>query len=427
MRLSYLSDYINIISYISPMLQSKVTHYTRYTLSLFILQAALIATIATAEETSVDLDILKQADALEPFMTAAQKIAYVKLEAELDSARSDLRSGKHLANTKASSFDPNRDLKPIIDRGKKLILESESTISAKQIEMAQHLLNISEQKSKKQAADLAKYDYKLVSSDLNSALVNHSLTLLDKCWKLGYETLFFHTAFIRTLGGTQQVSEPIRNLAYDALTQADGSRFSVRIPMNFELNYEKVGEDTEIFSYENSDLFEGEKKALLAIELTVPKGSSTGLLSMHAIDLCTQQIVAHELIKIFDLTEVINSQEEANQDYFTNKVQLRDPSRTIEVLSQLSTPYTFELAVNPSMAAVNEQLTHTLIKNSKLKIVATDFINRSYGKATKERAQWIGSANATITLETADKEDTYQVNAIANKRSLSIGLLTLKP
>ena len=197
--------------------------------------------------------------------------------------------------------------------------------------------------------------------------------------------------------------------------------------MNFELNYEKFGEDTEIFSYENSDLFEGEKKALLAIELTVPKGSSTGLLSMQAIDLCTQQIVAHELIKIFDLTEVINSQEEANQDYFTDKVQLRDPSRTIEVLSQLSTPYTFELAVNPSMAAVNEQLTHTLIKNSKLKIVATDFINRSYGKVTKERAQWTGSANATISIEMADKEDTYQINANANERSLSIGLLTLKP
>ena len=409
------------------MLQSKVTHYTRLTLSLLILQAALIATIATAEETSVDLNILKQADALEPFMTAAQKIAYVKLEAELASARSDLRSGKHLANTKASSFDPNRDLKPIIDRGKKLILESESTISAKQIEMAQYLSNISEQRSREQAADLTKYDYKLVSSDLNSALVNHSHTLLDACWKLGYETLFFHTAFIRNLEETQQESEPIRNLAYDALTQADGSRFSVRIPMNFELNYEKVGEGTEIFSYENSDLFEDEKKALIAIELTVPKGSSTGLLSMHAIDLCTQQIVAHELIKIFDLTEVINSQEEDKQDCFTDTVQLRDPSRTIDVLSQLSTPYTVELAANPSRAAVKEQLTHPLIKHSKLKIVASDFINRSYGKATKEHVHWTGSANATISIEMADKEGSYQVNANANKRSISIGLLTLKP
>ena len=268
------------------MLQSKVTHYTRLTLSLLILQATLIATIATAEESSVDLNILKQADALEPFMTVAQKIAYVKLEAELDSARSNLRSGKHLANTKASSFDPNRDLKPIIDRGKKLVLESEATISAKQIEMAQHLLNISEQRSQEQSADLTKYDYKIVSSDLNSALMNHSRTLLDACWKLGYDTLFFHTAFIRNLEEAQQESEPIRNLAYDALTQADGSRFSVRIPMNFELNYEKVGEGTEIFSYENSDLFEGEKKALLAIELTAPKGSSIPVLTLvsFAID-----------------------------------------------------------------------------------------------------------------------------------------------
>jgi hypothetical protein len=409
------------------MLQSKVTDYTRLTLTLLILQAALIATIATAEETSADLNILRQADALEPFMTVGQKIAYAKLEAELDSARSDLRSGKHLANTKASSFDPNRDLKPIIDRGKKLVLKSEATINAKLIEMAQFLLNISEKNSRKRAADLTKYDYRLVSSDLNSALVNYSHTLLDACWKLGYETLFFHTAFIRNLKEKQQVSEPIRKLAYDALTQADGSRFSVRIPVDFELNYEKVGQGTEIFSYENSDLFQGEKKALLAIELTVPNGSSTGLLLMHAIDLCTEQIVAHELIKIFDLTEVINSQEEYSQDYYTDMVQLRDPSRTIDVLSQLSTPYTFELAADPSIAPVNELLTHTLIKNSKLKIVATDFINRSYGKATKERTHWTGSANATISIEMADKEDAYQVNANANKRSLSIGMLTLKP
>jgi hypothetical protein len=62
-----------------------------------------------------------------------------------------------------------------------------------------------------------------------------------------------------------------------------------------------------------------------------------------------------------------------------------------------------------------------------LKIVATDFINRSYGKATKERTHWTGSANATISIEMADKEDAYQVNANANKRSLSIGMLTLKP
>ncbi len=426
MRLSHLSAYTNNNHTYPIMLPSKVTHYTRLTLSLLILQVALNVTNATTDETSVDLNILKQADALEPFMTAAQRIAYIKLEAELDSARSDLRSGKYLANTKASSFDPNRDLKPIIDRGKKLILKSEATIHAKQIEMAQHLLNISAKKSRDQAANLAKYDYRLVPSDLNSALINHSHTLLNACWKQGYETLFFHTAFIRNLEETQQISEPIRNLAYDALTKADGSRFSVRIPMNFELNYEKVGEGTEIFSYENSDLFEDEKKALLAIELTVPKGSSTGLLSMHAIDLCTQQIVAHELIKIFDLTEVINSQEKDNQDYFADKVRLRDPSRTIEVLSRLSNPYTFELEANPSMAAVNEQLTHTLINNSKLKIVATDFIIRSYIKNTEEQALWKGFANATISIEAADKEDTYQVSANANKRTLPIGMLTLE-
>ena len=77
--------------------------------------------------------------------------------------------------------------------------------------------------------------------------------------------------------------------------------------------------------------------------------------------------------------------------------------------------YTFELAANPSIAAVNKQLTHTLIENLKLKIVATDFINRCYGKATKEHAHWTGSANATISIEMTDQEDTYQVSAYANQ------------
>ena len=67
-------------------------------------------------------------------------------------------------------------------------------------------------------------------------------------------------------------------------------------------------------------------------------------------------------------------------------VQLLDPSRNIEFLSQVISPYTSELGANSSIAAVNEQLTHTLIKNSKLKIVATDFINHSYGNATNEHA-----------------------------------------
>ena len=407
------------------MLEPRITLFTKLKLSLLIPVVVLFTTNASANDTSVDLDILKQADTLVPYMTAEQKMYYLALEAELDSARSNLRSGKHLANTKASRINPDRDPKPIIDRGMKLVLESQAIINTKRVEIAQHLLDIREKKAQKQAADITRYDYSLVSSDLDSALANHSRKLLDTCWKLGYETLFFHTAFLNDLTLTQEASEPIRNRAYRALTQADGSRFSVSIPMNLVLNHGRIGEGTEIFSYENSDLFEGEKKALLAIELIIPKGSSTGLLSMRAIDLCTQQIVAHELIKILDISEAMNFQEEDHQDYLSDKVRLRNPSRTIEVLAKLSTPYIFELATAPSMAAVKEQLTHTLIKHSKLKIVASDFIKRNYDKAIEEVTSYKGPANATITLEATDKEGTYQVNAKANKRSLSIGLLTL--
>ena len=408
------------------MLKSRVTLFAKLTIRLFISLAVLVAFRAAASDTSVDLEILKEEDTLMPYMTPAQKMAYMKLEAELNSAKSNLRSGKHLVNTKPSSFDPNRDLKPIIDRGEKLVLESETTIKTKRLQMAQHLINIKRQKSLRQAADLTKYDYTLESFSLDSALANHSRSLLDTCWALGYETLFFHTAFVHDLTKTQQVSETIRSRAYDALTQADGPNFSVRIPMNFVLNNEGIGEGAEIFTYENSDLFEDEKKALLAVELVIPEGSSTGLLSMHAIDLCTQQIVAHELSKIVDIFEILDFQEQDYQDQLTDKFQLRDLSRTIELLAQLDNPYIFDFATDASMTVVNEQLTHTLIKHSSLKIVASDFIKRNYHKAIRENISYTGPANATIKLEVTDKEGTYQVNAEANMRSLSIGLLTLE-
>ena len=409
------------------MLKSKVTLFAKLTIRLYISLSVLVTFIAVANEAPEDLEVLKEADTLMPYMTPAQKMAYMKLEAELNSAKSNLRSGKHLINTKPSSFDPNRDLKPIIDRGEKLVLESQTIISAKRLQMAKHLTNIKEQKSLREAANLTKYDYSLELFGLDSALANHSRSLLDTCWALGYETLFFHTAFVHDLTKPQQVSETIRSRVYDALTQADGSSYSVRIPMNFVLNHDRIGEGTEIFTYENSDLFEDEKKALLAVELVIPEGSSTGLLSMRAIDLRTQQIVAHELSKIVDLFEILDFQEQDYQDQLTDKFQLRDLSRTIELLAQLDTPYIFDFATDASMTVVNEQLTHTLIKHSNLKIVASDFIKRNYHKATEEDISYAGLANATIKIEVTDKEDIYQVNAEANKRSLSIGLLTLNP
>ena len=408
------------------MLKSRVTLFIKLTIKLFIPLAVLVPFRATANEAPVDLEILKEADILVPYMTPAQKIVYIKLEAELNSAKSNLRSGKYLVNTKPSSFDPDRDLKPIIDRGEKLVLESEATINVKRLQIAKHLINIREQKSLSEAANLTKYDYCLASFDLDSALANHSRSLLDTCWALGYETLFFHTAFIHDLTKTQQASELIRNRAYDKLTQADGSRFSVRTPMNFELNYEGISEGTEIFTYDNSELFEDEKKALLAVELIIPEDSSTGLLSMRAIDLCTQQIIAHELSKIVDLYEILNLQEQDYQDQLIDKFQFRDSSRTIEILAQLDTPYTFDLASDAPMEAVKEQLTHTLIKHSSLKIVASDFIKRNYYIATNENTSYTSPANATITIEAADKECTYEVSANANERSLYIGLMTLE-
>ena len=190
------------------MLKSRVTLFAKLTIKLFIPLAALVTFRVVANEAPVDLEILKEADTLVPYMTPAQKIVYMKLEAELNSAKSNLRSGKYLVNTKPSSFDPDRDLKPIIDRGEKLVLESEATINVKRLQIAQALNKYQRAKVPgDRLLNLTKYDYSLASFDLDSALANHSRSLLDTCWALGYETLFFHTAFVHDLSKTQQASE----------------------------------------------------------------------------------------------------------------------------------------------------------------------------------------------------------------------------
>lgn len=394
-----------------------------------IIWPAFVSAKTSTDKNRADLSILEQRDALLPYMTATQKIEYLKLEAAVASAESDLRSGQHMANTKPSSFNPDRDIKPMIERGTQLILDSRAAIEAKQIEMAQLLSAVSAQRSQQYAVDLTKYDYTLESTDLETALAAQSRALLEACWEQGYDTLFFDNVFIRDNEGTHRVDAAIRNHAYDALIQVDGTTFSVTIPINFQLDSNALGNSADIFSYENATIFEGDKKALLVIECILPTGSSTGLLSMRAVDLKTQLITAHELVKVDDLARALNLQSEDNQDRIAGQLQLRDLSQTIDLFSRMSTPYTFELANDPSLAAITAQLTHTLVKHSNLKIVDSDFIMRGYGQTLEEPEAWTGQANASITVNAADQEGSYQVSAQANNsnRTLPIGILTLRP
>ena len=409
------------------MLRFKLKSCAHFLLTGILLLPLSTSAKSSAHKEQVNLSILKQEDALVPYMTAAQRADFYKLVTDIKSAESDLRSGHNLVKTKPSKLDPGRDLKPTIERGQQLIVQSEAAIERYQVKLVQLLQGVNSQKSHQQMIDLAQYDYTLETAGFNEALPGLCRSLLEACWERGYETLFFDGVFIQTGEGTQRAEAGIRNLAYDTLVEIDGSNFSITVPINFKLKPETRGKDGDDFTYENAAIFEQDQKALLAIELIAPTGSTTVLLSIRAIDLKTHTIAAHELIKINDLATILNLQAEGLEDGIAKHVQFRDPSQTIDVFAALNPPYIFELSDKATTGEAAALITYTLVKQSGLKIVDSAFIKRSYGKALEQFDAWVGQANASLTVEAADAAGVYQVNAQANDsdRTLSIGTLTL--
>jgi hypothetical protein len=404
------------------MLRFTLTSWAKLLLISLIIWPLSASAKSSAKKEPVDLSILQQSDALAPFMTSAQRIDYLKLDGALEAAGSNLRSGQHLVATKPSSFDPNRDVKPIIQRGERLIESALISMDTAQREMVALLTTVEGQKTAQINVDKMKYDFTLEAATLQEALATQCQQLLAACWDLGYETLFFDGVFIADEAGTQRAAAEFRNTFYDALVKIDGNTFSVTLPIAFQLKPDTIGQGRQIFSYENAHIFKDDKKALLAIELTLPQGSSSGLLSLRAIDLETQEIAAKRLVKITDLAQILGRAGEGSQgaeleDRIPAQVALRNQANTLERLSTLNSPYTFNVAdgsdsTDGKVAAT--LLTHTLLGNSTLQLTDSDFIRRAYGESLNMPDTWIGQANAHLTLTETEETGSYQLSAQAD-------------
>lgn len=418
------------------MLRSKLRSWVKLLLIVVIISPVVTSGLTAQKKEPVDLSILAQEDSLIAYMRPAQRLEHVQLESAMDSAESDKRSGQHLMQTQPSTFAPDRDIQPMIKRGEELVARAEQKIAATQEAMVELLSEVESQKIVQVASDLTKYDYALSSALYEEAIIEQCQQLLETCWELGYETLFYDGAFLQDNEGTRRVGAELRNNIYDTLVKIDGTKFSVVIPVDFELREDTTGKSSHIFNYENIAIFQEDKKALLAIELILPEGSSSGLLSLRAIDLDTQLIAAHVLVKVTDLSETIGlvglrglrGLESAElQDILPNQIELRDEARTLETLSQLTKPYAYELQAEVSTTEVPELLTYTLLQNSNLQITDSDFILRAYGEALEVPEAWVGLANASITIEATDETGSYQLKAQAedSNRVLPGGILTL--
>ena len=387
----------------------------------------IVASAKASKEKAIDISIIEQSDALIPYMTTSQRIQFLKLEAAIEDAKSKRRSGQYLAETKPSTFDPDRDIKSIVNRGEQMIEGADLSIRTNQKVLVSLLTEVDTEKALKESIDEARFDYVLESSTFEEAMATQCQQLLEKCWGLGYEVLFFDGVFIQDNEGTHPTDVQLRNDFYDTLTKIDGTTFSVTIPVDFHLKAGTIGKSRQIFSYENEVIFEKDKKALLAIELIRPEGSSSGLLSLRAIDLDTQLIAVQQIVKVDDLAAALSIEDEMLEDGLLTRVTLRDHTNTLEALTRLVDAYIYEIEPTDPTNEVAEMLTNTLLSQTDLQISDSDFILRAYGESLDLPDSWEGQANARLIIAEGDGANNYQISAKSNgsDRTLPCGELTL--
>ena len=386
-----------------------------------------LASAKASKEAAIDLSIIEKSDALISYMTASQRIQFLNLEAVIEDAQSNRRSGQYLAETRPSTFDPDKDIKAIVKRGKLMVESANLSIRTNQKSLVALLTTVDAQKAAKETIDEARFDYVLESSTFEEAMATRCQQLLERCWQLDYETLFFDGVFTQDSEGTHRTDAKLRNDFYNTLTKIDSNAFSVTIPVDFKLKSDTLGKSSQIFSYGNEAIFEDDKKALLVIELIRPKGSSSGLLSLRAIDLETQFIVVHQIVKIHDLVVILGIEDEMLVDALPAQVTLRDYTNTLETLDRLGDAYIYEIESTAPNNVVAEMLTNTLLNQTNLQLSDSDFILRAYGESLDPTNTWEGHANARLMIAEGAETNSYQLSAQSNgsSRTLTIGVLTL--
>ena len=411
---------------------------------IFLLLCALplSSQAASTKEVPLDLSIIAQSDALRPYMTQQQRVDYIEAAQLIKQAESDIRSGENLQTQRPSTLNPDKDLKPIHERGEQLVKEGQAKVRSAQQQMIELLTAVQDQQINNQAVAAKKYNFELIEQTYPIAIEQAAIQTLENCRNSGYTNIFYDGLQIITATQNSKAAPKVHNATYDTFIQADGTRFSVKVPLSLKLVKDETTADYT-FQYDNESVFEGEKVALLAIEVITPGTGSEALLSVRALDLDTQRLISSVLFYIADASQVLSpaaaapiiaveSTTEATNTPTTTartipvSVSINDQNQLIEKLSSLATPYLFEIVTIGDSAAqsilVADLLKDTLLKNSGLLLVEGDFIQRSY--LPTEALSSTATATLTITSN-ADNYYTMIAKAHESDRSIEIGTITL--
>ena len=427
------------------MSQSFALAFRQFTF-LLLCALPLSSQAASTKEAPLDLSIIAQSDALRPYMTQQQRVDYIEAAQLIKQGESNIRSGENLQAQKPSTLNPDKDLKPLHQRGEQLVEEGQAKVHSAQQQMIELLTAVQARQITNQAIAAKKYNFELVEQTYPTALEQAAIQTLENCRNAYYTNIFYDGLRIITAEQNSKAEPKVHNATYDTFIQADGTQFSVKVPLSLTLVKDETTADYT-FQYDNESVFEGEKVALLAIEVIAPGSGSEALLSVRAIDLNTQRLISSVLYYIADASEVLSpavtattigveSTTEATNTsaptavvttprMIAASVSINDQNQLIEKLSSLATPYLYEIVTTGDSAAqsilVADLLKDTLLKNSALIIVEGDFIQRSYLPAEA----FPSAATATLTITSTVDNYTMMAKAHGSERSLEIGTVTL--
>ena len=427
------------------MSQSFALAFRQFSFLLFC-ALPLSSQAASTKEAPLDLSIIAQSDALRPYMTQQQRVDYFEAAQLIKQGESNIRSGENLQAQKPSTLNPDKDLKPLHQRGEQLVEEGQAKVHSAQQQMIELLTAVQARQITNQAIAAKKYNFELVEQTYPTALEQAAIQTLENCRNADYTNIFYDGLRIITAEQNSKSEPKVHNATYDTFIQADGTQFSVKVPLSLKLVKDETTADYT-FQYDNESVFEGQKVALLAIEVIAPGSGSEALLSVRAIDLNTQRLISSVLYYIADASEVLSpavtattigveSTTEATNTsaptavvttprMIAASVSINDQNQLIEKLSSLATPYLFEIVTTGDSAAqsilVADLLKDTLLKNSALIIVEGDFIQRSYLPAEA----FPSAATATLTITSNVDNYTMMAKAHGSERSLEIGTVTL--
>jgi hypothetical protein len=421
------------------MLKSNFPHRVRRLLIAYLAIVALTSHAARQTAEPIDLSILEQRNVLAQSMNASQRVALLKLEADVEEAESDIRSGQYMMQTKPTAFRGQDEVKQIVKQGEETVASATIRLNDAQRVLVTFLSDAQTKRASELAVASKKFNFTVESHPYADAFEASTRTLLETARVNGYKTVFFDEILVVNEDGTQPIALSARNDAYDTLVKIDGTNFTLSLPVGLQL-----GDDFKL-TFDNIEDYGNEKIALLAIELH-QKTEGEGLLHMRLIDFKTYQVIHQKLTHTTEVGALLakepspveaeeNAKENSKTDETTAEtaevsrpaakrlvsVQVNDQGLWIDRLA--AQDYHFKIVTEESDSLIPAIcLSYTITDLTSMKLIDEDYILRAYGD---ESTEFETRAGAQLTLTPTESAFNLSARSYNNDRTIEIGSMEL--